>query len=415
LELPTTRIRVRLLAVAFVSATVGPAAIACGGSRLSEERDTMKIRIATCLAACLSFGTTVLASGPAGATADAVVPAVGALRFPRPTGRDLPLIARILELDADQRVIVEAFIDVAAVEADGFAAGDTFYTDLSAVLDDAQRRSLPRLCDELRRDHLQSTSALDGENLEVGALAREVLGADRRDALEGEIAEYRTELDLLLARREPLLAAHRESTDVLRVRVAIRDLHANTLERIASGLSSDDAHLLREAALLKGYPVANGPVDAVDRLRSLCGELPERDLLELLAEADPRARAIRDRAVDAVRARDTAAIAQTDAARRMAADSIAQAEQAIDDFQRWIYPRIIEIATEANLVKSLTGRAILAHAQRLADTASHDWNDQQATLATYDRDGDGVLSDAESAAMMREFAKGVGKSTRVRL
>ena len=389
----------------------------------------MKNRIATWLAACLVFGAPASALGLASAVAErAAMPsdssmngagandaAQGSLRFPRPTGRDLPLIAHVLELDADQRVIVEAFVDVAALGEDGFAAGHSFYTDLSAVLSDAQRASLPRLCDELRRDHMQSTSVVEGENLEVGALLREAVGVEARTRLDGMISEYRTELDVLVSRRSRLTAERAKESDIQTVRVRIRDAHSGALERISAALSSDDAYRLREAALAKGFPVAASPVEIVAQLRTLCGELPERELLELLAQADPRAREIRDDAVAAVRARDEARASENAVSTKSAAAAIASAEQAIDGFQRWIYPQIVTIATEANLAKSLTGRAILAQSKRLADTAAHDWNDQQATLSVYDRDGDGALSDDESAVMMRDFAKGVGKSTRVRL
>lgn len=384
----------------------------------------MKIRIATGLAACAMLGASVASPGIAHALPSSVVMASdapladgsqGSLRFPRPTGRDLPLIARVLELDADQRVIAEALVDVAALDEDGFAAGHSFYTDLVAVLGDAQRAHLPRLCDELRRDHLQATSVVEGENIEVGALLREAIGTEARTRLDGAIAEYRTELDVLVARRSRLMAERAKESDIHLVRVRIRDAHAAALERVSDALSSDDAYRLREAALAKGFPVAASPVEIVSQLRTLCGELPERELLELLAQADPRAREIRDDAVTAVRARDEARASGNAVSTKSAATAIANAEQAIDDFQRWIYPGIVTIATEANLAKSLTGRAILAQSKRLADTAAHDWNDQQATLSTYDRDGDGALSDAESAAMMRDFAKGVGKSTRVRL
>jgi hypothetical protein len=249
----------------------------------------------------------------------------------------------------------------------------------------------------------------------VGALLREAVGAEARARLDGLVSEYRTELDVLVSRRSRLVAERANEFELQLVRVRIRDAHSIALDRISEALSSDDAYLLREAALAKGFPVAASPVEIVSQLRTLCGELPERELLELLAQADPRAREIRDDAVAAVRARDEARASGNAVSTKSAAAAIANAEQAIDAFQRWIYPQIVTIATEANLAKSLTGRAILSQSKRLADTASHDWNDQQATLSVYDRDGDGALSDDESAVMMRDFAKGVGKSTRVRL
>ena len=67
------------------------------------------------------------------------------------------------------------------------------------------------------------------------------------------------------------------------------------------------------------------------------------------------------------------------------------------------------------LGKIAAGRALLERAKVAEMSANHDWDNQQATVARFDLDGDGQLSGDESSQILDAFVRNVGRRSRWRL
>jgi len=389
--------------------------------------------LASLLTPCALAGASVVPSDDAGgaavssfaAAAEASVAAAAEAapeHLPRVLARDLPLLDRVLGLDAAQRPIVEALLQDVELEAGtGPASRATlvaFRENLLAVLTDGQRARIGEAWAAVYRERMESAGAIGGEGVDLAALARAAMRGEVVEPVEAAVARYRSELDPLLDAR---IAAEAADAAALRqVRIQIRALNDRSVESFAGALPPAIAADFRREVARKSYPTAVAPSAAFGSLDLVLVELPTDALRVLRAEAAERYDALCRRGIAAVRARDDAGPPgeggdAAEPARAAAAKQIEEAERAYDAFESWLNGRIVECATAEALGATRAGRAVLETVRQLGQGADHRWTDRAATVQRFDTDGDGAVQGNEATSALEAFARSVGRQQRRRL
>lgn len=330
--------------------------------------------------------------------------------LPRVLVRDIPLIDRVLQLDANQRAIVDLLVE--DIEAAGGSRESVarFRADLEAVLTDAQRARMPEVWAMVYRERMESAGAIGGEAVDVGALARAAMRGEAVDALERAITAYRAELDPLL----DLRAATSEPAALIRVRLDVRAVNDRAIDALAGAMPEPLVGRFRRDARAKGFPSACAASNAISSLDLLLRERATEPLQRLRTDAETRFEAIVAKGVAAVRERDTA-LASSPEAQAVAARAVEAAEKDYDAFEPWLIKEIVRIATEESLQQSAIGRMILERAKANAGGADHPWHDTKETLKRFDANGNGEIDGEESSAVLDAFSRSVGKQQRRRL
>lgn len=385
--------------------------------------------LASLLTPCALAGACVVSLDDAGGAAVASIAApaeradpVAQEHLPRVLARDLPLIDRVLGLDAAQRPIVEALLyDVELGSEAGPASRASlaaFRDNLLAVLTDGQRARIGEVWAAVYRERMESAGAIGGEGLDLAALARAALRGEVAEPVEAAVARYRAELDPLLDARTAAEAADRAA--LRQVRIQIRALNERSVDSFAGALPPAIAADFRREVARKSYPTAVAPSAALGSLDLVLVELPTDALRTLRAEAAERYDALCRRGIAAVRARDDAGPPgeggdAAEPARAAAAKQIEEAERAYDAFESWLNGRIVECATAEALGATRAGRAVLETARQLGQGADHRWTDRAATVQRFDTDGDGAVQGNEATSALEAFARSVGRQQRRRL
>lgn len=332
---------------------------------------------------------------------------------PRVLQRDLPLLARLLSLDPEQKQIVELLID------DVESAGGTqkslggFRDNLSAVLSEEQRGRVSAAFEAIFRERMESGGGIGGEAVDIAALARIALRGEQDAAVDAVVDSYRRDLHRLLNARAAV--EPEGGAALLRVRIEIRTLNEQGVELIAAKLAADPATDFRRRVLSRGYPTAMAPSFGLASLERLLAERIDDEAIRALAsEGRVRFAEICAKGVAAVRARDDAPtrgqVAVEDAAR-----AIAAAERAYDEFDAWIVRRTSESVSREVLQATREGQAILARDRSNAQGADTPWQDSAEVVRKFDKNSDGVIDGDESTATLDAFVRSVGRQLRRRL
>lgn len=148
----------------------------------------------------------------------------------------------------------------------------SFYSNVKKLLSEEQRTHWPALERALTRVKTLPWGELDGEQVDLIAVAKELaLSDDERAAINSALAEYEVRLHELLLRRNELLetadaeidrALHDRQFDkalsaadrLARSRVAVRDLNDRTTETLGAAIVGRSSTQLRNAALAEAYP-----------------------------------------------------------------------------------------------------------------------------------------------------------------
>lgn len=356
--------------------------------------------------------------------------------------RDMPLLERALQLDEGQRSILMALSTELSASAPSRESSIAFLESLRAILTDEQMALIPDALRELRRERMQTAAGIGGERVDVGMVAERHLRGITSEATTQIIQRYWRELDLLLAARdsaEPLTSANADrdssrvrrseqpsadretrgaatsgTSEVLRTRVLIRELNDNAIAELTAAMPEALAKDFELNALAEGYPNAFVPSGTLEQLKAIAAEHPSPALVSLRDEAARKLDELRTAAVKAIRKRDAAPLyggtAQEDADQQ-----IAKCERAYADFENWLLAQITETESPEQLAKTASGRALLDRAKVAELSSGHNWDDQQATVSRFDRNGDGELSGEESSQILDAFVRTVGKRSRWRL
>lgn len=382
---------------------------------MNRELQTYSLVLAVALTPC-AFGSAGIVAPPA---PPAVLGANKALDgfVPRVLARDLPLLARLLSLDAEQKPIVELLI--ADVESAGGSQQvlQEFRDSLSAVLGDEQRGRLGDAFEAIFRERMESGGGIGGEAVDIAALARIALRGEQDASVDAVVVAYRRDLYRLLNARAAVESegGAEGGEPLLRARIEIRTLNEQGTELIAAKLGADAAADFRKRVLARGYPSAMAPSFGLASLERLLAERIEDEAIRaLVSEGRVRFAEICAKGVAAVRARDDAPT-RGHAAVEDAARSIAAAERAYDEFESWILRRTSESVSSEVLQATREGQAILARHKANAQGADTPWQDSAEVVRKFDKNNDGAIDGDESTAALDAFVRSVGRQQRRRL
>ena len=352
--------------------------------------------------------------------------------------RDLPLLERALRLDEGQREILLALSADLATDTPGRETSLAFLDSLRAILTDEQLALIPDAIREIRRDRMHTSAGIAGERIDVGMVAKRHLRGISSESATQCIERYWRELDLLLAAREAAEPQMRtnadrdsarraataranrtvigavEARELLQARILIRELNDLTITELSASMPEALAGEFELNALAEAYPNAYVPSGTLEHLRAIASEHPSPAFLALRDEAVQRLDVLRRKAVDAIRKRDAAPLSGGGA--QVEADKlITKCELEYADFESWLLEAITAAESPEQLGKIAAGRALLERAKVAEMSANHDWDNQQATVARFDLDGDGQLSGDESSQILDAFVRNVGRRSRWRL
>lgn len=332
--------------------------------------------------------------------------------LPRILSRDLPLIDRVLMLDATQKPIVELLLEQVEATDGSRESLAAFRADLVAVLTDAQRARLPEVWDVVYRERMESAGAIGGEAVDLGAMAQALLRGEKSEALDLAVAAYHKDLDPLLDARAKADPANGDA--LVRIRLEIRAVNDRSADAVAAALPKELADDFRRKVLAKGFPTAMAPSSAVASLGQLLDELPTDTLRALRDDAVQRYGALCARGVAVVRARDEAR-ARDEQARADAARAVTETEREYDAFETGLLKKVIETATAEALQPTRAGKYILERVRANDGGADHAWEDSRATIQRFDKNGDGQIDGDEGTAALDAFTRSIGRTQRRKL